>query len=325
MQFNRTFFFISIFFLALILTGCVTFYGRKKDPIYIYSYPQGAQVMINGEVKGTTPFAYMLKRKLRKPKVQVHLGSKAKKINIKRNFVFGSLFSILPGVPIDIITGQCLRYSPSYYEIWFEKKDKDYKTHLSTYYNIYSNYYILTYKGDTIYCQPTIKWRRNALHYKDFKGKNQSINDDLIKAYKCVEFDDYFMIPALSIIPFTHKVSNAVDVVYESRPLKEENLGRLHYLTKVELQNNKDTISLNSVRYYDQGGTHVIYYLYKKTHLIGKLTKENFKEMLETGFSSNEEIYSILSPATIKRFSKLKQRLVQTRDKTGKEVKDAEQ
>lgn len=51
----------TIILLIPVFSGCATLFGPKKHPLDLNSNPQGAEVIINGVNRGTTPVKLKLK------------------------------------------------------------------------------------------------------------------------------------------------------------------------------------------------------------------------------------------------------------------------
>ena len=52
----------ALLLLSVLLSGCGTLFGGTYQNVPMYSTPEGAEVVINGESVGTTPVAFQLKR-----------------------------------------------------------------------------------------------------------------------------------------------------------------------------------------------------------------------------------------------------------------------
>jgi hypothetical protein len=53
--------FFTIILLIPLFSGCATLFGPDKHPLDLSSNPQGAEVIVNGVKKGTTPLELELK------------------------------------------------------------------------------------------------------------------------------------------------------------------------------------------------------------------------------------------------------------------------
>lgn len=103
------------------LAGCGTLFSDGEDVIHFESDPVGAQLYINGQLKGNTPLDVTLERdvfemitvKLKKPGYQTHEFELQKALNRTSFFNLTSIFSW----GTDIATGHAMRYSPNSYLI----------------------------------------------------------------------------------------------------------------------------------------------------------------------------------------------------------------
>jgi hypothetical protein len=108
-----------LFFLITIcisLFSCATLFTGIKNKVVIDSFPQDAEVKINGMTMGRTPVKVNLTRTIfKKKKVQLSKeGFKSEEYTLKRKFNAVALLSNIY-IPIDFLTGAAVIYSPKYY------------------------------------------------------------------------------------------------------------------------------------------------------------------------------------------------------------------
>lgn len=120
-------FFVSLLtVLSLsLLSGCATIISSENQTITIQSIPEGADIVINGELKGKTPMTFPLKRadgsllEIRKEGYKSHSAVMHTELNgmFWGNIIFGGLF----GSTTDTATGASREYIPGTIVVNLEK------------------------------------------------------------------------------------------------------------------------------------------------------------------------------------------------------------
>ena len=109
-----------------LISGCATIVSGKTQAVTFQSVPDGADVVVNGELKGKTPITFPLKRsdgnvlEIRKAGYKTHKGVLQTDLNgmFWGNILFGGLF----GSTTDSATGSSREYAPGTIVVKLEKK-----------------------------------------------------------------------------------------------------------------------------------------------------------------------------------------------------------
>jgi hypothetical protein len=64
MRRRRRFFLIALLLSALFLPGCVTILAKRAQAVVVTAKPAGARVLVDGELRGATPLALRLEKRL---------------------------------------------------------------------------------------------------------------------------------------------------------------------------------------------------------------------------------------------------------------------
>lgn len=126
-------FFIATFLLFLA-SGCATMFSKKEDTITIKTEPPGAEVYLETESLGTTPFTHTFKRNTFEQK-RLSLrkeGYKTRELNLGRALDPKALFNLgyilttggISSWAIDAATGAMVRYSPDSYYLELELENR---------------------------------------------------------------------------------------------------------------------------------------------------------------------------------------------------------
>lgn len=111
----RAFAFLAV---AVSLFSCATILSGNKQKMLFDSFPQDAQVRINGELLGTTPLLVKVKRKvLKKQNLEISKeGFASENLRLKKDINPKAAFNILffYGLPVDALTGAIVEYIPDY-------------------------------------------------------------------------------------------------------------------------------------------------------------------------------------------------------------------
>ena len=108
-----------------LISGCATIISGENQTVTIQSVPDGAEVVINGVVKGKTPITFPLKREdgsvleLRKEGYKTHSGILHTELNAM--FWGNILIGGLVGSTTDTVTGSSREYMPGTIVVNMEK------------------------------------------------------------------------------------------------------------------------------------------------------------------------------------------------------------
>lgn len=109
----------------LVLSGCATLFSGTDDDITFDSEPQGAKVLIDGIVVGTTPTTVVVDRPgLEETDVTVQLeGYESRRFELDKEFNNTSILNIFfwPGFVIDALTGALFKYDQKSYTVDLEE------------------------------------------------------------------------------------------------------------------------------------------------------------------------------------------------------------
>ena len=111
---------------ALSLTSCATIFTGTKDTISFNTNPDGAQVLVGGIERCTTPCSVPLPRTLSDKTVQLTKeGYEARTIQLDQKFNSVSILNLfgLVGWAVDAATGSLKKYDTKAYNIDLKKKD----------------------------------------------------------------------------------------------------------------------------------------------------------------------------------------------------------
>ncbi|NBC15849.1 MAG: PEGA domain-containing protein [Bacteroidetes bacterium] len=103
----------------LLLSGCATLFSGTEDDITFDSEPQGAQVLIDGIVVGTTPTTVVVDRPgLEETDVTVQLdGYDPLRFELDTEFNNTAILNVFfwPGFVVDVLTGALFKYDKKSY------------------------------------------------------------------------------------------------------------------------------------------------------------------------------------------------------------------
>lgn len=119
---------LVVFILAslTLISGCATIVSGETQTVTFNSVPDGADVLVNGEIKGKTPITFPLKRadgnvlEIKKEGYKTHKGVLRTNLNgmFWGNILIGGLF----GSTTDNVTGASREYAPGTIVVKLEKK-----------------------------------------------------------------------------------------------------------------------------------------------------------------------------------------------------------
>jgi hypothetical protein len=167
---------------CFLFQSCATIYTGTRDQIHFTSFPQGATVTHGKKVLGVTPLTVMVHRTFKKRPVHIQNESGSKEINLSRKFNLWTLPTILTiiGPIVDIFSSSFYKYDKSYYEV-------DLAPGTARQYNVWEYFFVITEKGDTIYCRP-IKEGLFGIGKKikitSLDGKAKTVSLDSVQSFK---------------------------------------------------------------------------------------------------------------------------------------------
>jgi len=109
---------IALSLILLLFQNCATIVRGSSQKISFNSTPPSAKVIINGEVKGTTPTSLILKRNKEYQVIFRLDGYKDVTLNIEKEFKFvptiiGNIFSWgIIGIVVDLANGSAYQLTP---------------------------------------------------------------------------------------------------------------------------------------------------------------------------------------------------------------------
>jgi len=114
--------------LAVFLTGCATVITGSKRTIVVESSPPGAEVYINDDLRGVTPFKHKMEVQKEPMTLKVKLeGYKPEVATFERKWeAQWLLLDLLGGIilfPVDMKTGAWYGYAPSKFDFQLQPAD----------------------------------------------------------------------------------------------------------------------------------------------------------------------------------------------------------
>jgi len=109
----------------IILSGCATIFSESSDEVKFISKPSGADIYIDGDKIGQTPFTMEFERttfKHKKATIRKD-GYKPKKFTLGKTIATAAIFNLtsVSSWATDATTGKMMEYSPKSYFIELEK------------------------------------------------------------------------------------------------------------------------------------------------------------------------------------------------------------
>lgn len=189
--------------ICSLLSSCAIIFKGSVRPVHITSFPSGATVAVNGVVAGKTPLTYQIVRSKQKPVITLEKsGYQPISTTVKRSLrpivYLDFLYGMVYGGIVDIMSGYAYHYTP-YTEVVLEPKVKGSKPIMKTY-TKKDHFYISTYDGKFIVCQPYIHgnsvktWYKEATTAKKMKMNTKDIKEfkDIIELEKERKFKTYY-------------------------------------------------------------------------------------------------------------------------------------
>ncbi len=291
---------IRIFFVlsAFLLQGCATLYLGNHDTVHFASVPQGARVEINGEDMGQTPISLDMRNTISKREVTITKeGYKTKKFKLAKRLPALAVLDILTiiGGVIDVCSGAITPYKEEYYEVELKStKDPNVKVNKKEYYNLNDNYYVLTFRHDTFYCEPDVKEDFGRVYFTPLDAKRRSLSNDDIYSYKATLSSGGGL--------FNLDRHNHEDIIYEAHPYWPEK--RPDKLIYMKLCMNDTAYKLLSflspsgvsddgvMNAFGSGG--MAYYIFKGNMFVAPLGKFDFFEKMRKYFPMCDDFIKYL-------------------------------
>lgn len=111
---------------SLASSGCATLFSSSSDEVTFTSEPEGAEVVLDGEVVGRTPLSYELERTtFRRSEVLLRKdGYRSERIRVRKALDTVALFNCTSVLSwgTDALTGAMMEYSPNKYFVELETK-----------------------------------------------------------------------------------------------------------------------------------------------------------------------------------------------------------
>ncbi|MFB6230178.1 MAG: PEGA domain-containing protein [Salinibacter sp.] len=119
-RFSKIACFISAFAASFLLVGCATLFSGTSDQIKFESEPSGAEVVIDGIERGTTPTTITVSRDINDKRVTLQKeGYSDKVFRLQKEFATVAILNL--GNPlfwgIDVLTGALFKYKPLRYNM----------------------------------------------------------------------------------------------------------------------------------------------------------------------------------------------------------------
>ena len=117
---KKTLTLLLITMTVICFSGCATVFTGSYDNISIESRPAGAQILVNGVERGTTPASVRVRRNLTSADITVRFdGYETRTFRLEQEFNPVSVLNLFNPLfwGIDAATGSMLRYRPHFYEI----------------------------------------------------------------------------------------------------------------------------------------------------------------------------------------------------------------
>lgn len=116
---------LLLVFTLPVLNGCATLFTGSEDVVTFESSPAGAEILINGIEKGTTPVSIPVKRSVNSAEVVLRLaGYETRVFRLEQEFNYVSLLNLFNVLfwGIDVVSGAVMTYRPTYYEFNLKPK-----------------------------------------------------------------------------------------------------------------------------------------------------------------------------------------------------------
>lgn len=279
---------------SLILSSCATIFTGTKQSIHVSSIPHDAQVSINGNSLGKTPFTINKNRRLRKEVLTLTSDSETKDIQLNKNFNAVTLLNLLNPllIPVDLLNGACVSYDKEFhFYSFYSSRDKQrqyMKDHLEQF------FYVIT-ETDTFFCKPqvnTLMMSNNLKFQTLLSNEVKKINHNNVLRYKTLKLGNETEIQIFE----AKYTENKKDKRFVEILLEEGN----YSLTKeFNSQHTGFTMRTNPVTgtaNYSGGGSYEapVYKLYDGDEYVETLSSGDCENIINQHFSKNNELIKYL-------------------------------
>jgi hypothetical protein len=115
-----------LLFSCLLLSSCATVFKGSTQPVTFNSVPEGAEVIIDGNLMGRTPMTVNLKKSKHSTALIRLEGYETGTINLSTSYDPVALLNVFWDLSTtDLVTGNAWEYEPGLYTIRLEKKRAD--------------------------------------------------------------------------------------------------------------------------------------------------------------------------------------------------------
>lgn len=119
-RFSKVACFISAFVASFLLVGCATLFSGTSDRVKFESEPSGAEVVIDGIERGTTPTTISVSRDINDKRVTLQKeGYSDKVFRLQKEFATVAILNLgnILFWGIDVLTGALFKYKPLRYNM----------------------------------------------------------------------------------------------------------------------------------------------------------------------------------------------------------------
>ena len=120
--------FVSFILAAGFLSGCATVFKGTSQNVTFNSSPEGASILVDGNVMGRTPQAISLKKNKYKSVIIKKEGYEDAIITLNTSYDPVALLNVFwDSSTTDLLTGNAYEYEPGMYSVNLQKKDESQK------------------------------------------------------------------------------------------------------------------------------------------------------------------------------------------------------
>ena len=113
---------LSYMSVFILFFGCATVFKGSSQSVTFNSHPEGAQVIINGNVRGRTPMSVNLKKNKIKSVLIRKEGYITQTISLDTSYDATALWNIFwDSSTTDLLTGNAWEYQPDTYSVQLQK------------------------------------------------------------------------------------------------------------------------------------------------------------------------------------------------------------
>jgi len=292
------------FLTLLACTSCATIYTGTKQIVHFDSSEQGAEVYLNDDKIGTTPFTYRIKRKASKQEIKITKKNyEDYTANLNKDFRPISILSTIY-IPVDFVTGAAWKYKEEYINADLvrssDKQTNDIRKSL---------FYIVKNDGDTIYTEPDHTWSKKYLKYTTLDGVSSKMQWESINEHQNLDYGRSFL--GFAFLQFKLKDVYGVN---KFSVIPVDSTKRKTFIRPMRIIAKNGDYSIMEDQYtkshYNGDGSGVsykyfVYYLYKGKIEQEEIKNKNCVEITQKYFSNNTELISMLKKKSkVKTFYK---------------------